>query len=358
MKIMDGRSFLSVGALVALTLASGCKNEQDFYGEPSVAGDGGPPPVINPIQEDRILQVNRPAIDVLFVIDNSGSMEEEQALLAENFPQFLQYFLGSGLDYHIGVVSTDLVSGLHAGKLQAARGYRYIDEDTVNPSDVFSDMVRMGASGHWFERGRDAVYSAIELRGDDAENIGFYRPEAGLEVVFVSDEDDVSEILSPTEFLQWFENLKWSEDRTTAHSIVAPSNIDSCEEAVGPGYDYLDLSANTGGQTFNICNENWAPMLDTLGLAASALRLEYFLTQLPVIDTLEVSVLTPDDVTIQFEECIAGEEVENEACEVIYNPARNSIVFLDYEPQPSAEVFITYNIRENFAPVAETPAGN
>ena len=46
-------------------------------------------------------------LDILWVIDNSCSMTEEQQALSQNFASFVQYFVGSGLDYHIGVVSTD-----------------------------------------------------------------------------------------------------------------------------------------------------------------------------------------------------------------------------------------------------------
>lgn len=318
-------------------------------------GPANPPVDIVIEQEDRIVQVNRPAIDVLFVIDNSCSMEQEQASLAANFPQFMNYFVGSGIDYHIGVISTDLVSGLQAGQLQEARGYRYIDENTVDPTDVFADMATVGFNGNWEERGRDAVFTALELRRDDPANQGFYRPDAGLELVFVSDEDDVSEILSAAEFLAWFENLKWSPERTNAHAIVTPRNIDTCPEGLVAGHDYLDLAAATEGTTYSICAPDWAPMLDSLGLATSGLRLEYFLSRLPVLDTLEVSVRTPGGVTLEFEECLAGDEIEDDACSVIYNPARNSIVFLSYEPEPSAEVLIHYTIRENFAGV--TPTG-
>ncbi|MCB9670608.1 MAG: hypothetical protein H6734_14105 [Alphaproteobacteria bacterium] len=342
----------ALGSILLAVLVSGCKVESDLVVRGNQPGLGQVPEPINPVQVDRILQVNRPAIDVLFVVDNSCSMEQEQANLAQNFPQFMNYFLGSGIDYHIGVISTDMVTGSQAGKLQSAQGYRYIDEETPNPTNVFAQMATVGADGNWEERGRDAVYTAIELRGDDPTNVGFYRPEAGLELVFVSDEDDVSRLISAPEFLEWFEGLKWSPERTNAHAIVTPLDVDSCPDGLTAGTKYLNLAQATGGQTFNICALDWAPMLDSLGLATSGLRMEYFLSSLPVVDTIEVVVKNPEGITFQFVECMAGEEIEDETCEVVYNPARNSIVFLDAEPEPYSEVTVTYNLRENFSEVA------
>src|SRR4051794_8019943 len=45
-------------------------------------------------------------MDVLFVIDNSGSMGEEQTNLVANFPMFISVLDQSGLDYRVGVTTT------------------------------------------------------------------------------------------------------------------------------------------------------------------------------------------------------------------------------------------------------------
>ena len=53
-------------------------------------------------------------IDILFVIDDSGSMGEEQASLARNFPAFVNVLntIPGGLpDVHIGVVSSNVGTG-------------------------------------------------------------------------------------------------------------------------------------------------------------------------------------------------------------------------------------------------------
>ena len=342
----------SIGILAVL-FSVGCKSDQEILvPDQSYVGVDSPPPEINPVQTDRILQVESPAVDILFVIDNSCSMAEEQAQLAANFPLFLEYFLGSGLDYHIGVLSTDMNSGLDTGRLRSADGYRYIDSDTPHPEQVFRSMATMGITGWWEERGRDAVYTNIDIRRDDPANEGFYRSTAALDIVFVSDEDDSSELLSRDEFLAWLNNLKFTEDMVAAHALVGPDlgYGDTCTDAEEIGKDYLRLASATGGQTFSICESNWGPMLDRLGLQTSGLRKEYFLTKVPIYESLVVQVVTPSTgATLNFEVCRAGEEVEDTSCEVVFNPVRNSIAFLEYLPDPLAEIHATYNIKENFS---------
>jgi hypothetical protein len=59
-------------------------------------------------KEDQVLQVNRD-VDILFVIDNSRSMGEEQALLAKNFGSFIEVLEAKDVEanYRIGVTTTD-----------------------------------------------------------------------------------------------------------------------------------------------------------------------------------------------------------------------------------------------------------
>src|SRR5437870_1742856 len=65
---------------------------------------------VNPIQDpvlDKSIPVNiNRNLDILFVVDNSGSMAAEQQQLTANFPQFinvLQQIEGGLPDIHLGV---------------------------------------------------------------------------------------------------------------------------------------------------------------------------------------------------------------------------------------------------------------
>src|SRR5688572_3654993 len=137
---------LAVLGLVACRLEYQPQQELPQY--PSAAA----PPVEAAVQEDRITQVVTPIVDVLFTIDNSCSMEDEQDAVSANFPTFMDYFDGSGLDFHVGVLSTDLASA-SAGKLREVDGVHYIDVNTPEPSEVFTLMATMGTDGAGQEKG-------------------------------------------------------------------------------------------------------------------------------------------------------------------------------------------------------------
>ena len=59
------------------------------------------------IEEDQTFAAATPTpADILFIVDNSGSMQEEQQNLADNFSLFINQIAGSG-DYRIAVITTD-----------------------------------------------------------------------------------------------------------------------------------------------------------------------------------------------------------------------------------------------------------
>ncbi len=49
-----------------------------------------------------------PKVDMLFVVDNSGSMSDEQAMLADSFQTFIDQFMLRNVDFHIGIITTDV----------------------------------------------------------------------------------------------------------------------------------------------------------------------------------------------------------------------------------------------------------
>jgi hypothetical protein len=299
------------------------------------------PPVI---QEDVIVQTSTPVMDVLFTIDNSCSMEDEQDALAAYFPQFMRYFDGSGLDYHVGVVSTDLDNSQHQGKLQgsdlAGDGmatppeYLYIDIDTPDPVSVFEDMATMGTDGTGNEKGLGAVYLALEEHRETF-NAGFYREDASIHTVMISDEQDQTDstIITKNEFIDWYIGLKQETDERTFSSIVHTEGTDRAR-------DYIDVSETVGGIVWDITSGDWAEVLDRLGVQASGLKREYFLSQLPVPGTVVVEVHDPEGNVLPFAEAVDDPPTEG----WFYTPSRNSVTFVEYMPEPLSKVVIRYTL--------------
>ena len=323
--------FVTVSSIALLAILGGC-SEYDIAGDQQIFGEPNPPMLEIPPNEDRIVQVTTPSVDVLWTIDNSCSMADEQTALTQNFQTFMNFFLGSGLDYHVGVISTDDDDASHKGQLREVAGQRWIDDETADPVNVFSGMANLGTSGSSSEAGRATTYRAIELK-KDGYNAGFIREEAGLHIIVISDEQDSSTTtpISKAEFVDYLLTLKTDVELVTFSSIVNPPNCGFCGGG-SAGTDYIEVTNAVGGILWDINDQNWATVLEQLGVQAAGLKREFFLTELPVPGSIQVAI-EEDGAVFLFDE---GDDWT-------YNASRNSVVFEAYIPEPLSEIYITYD---------------
>jgi hypothetical protein len=151
------------------------------------------------IEECSATQVVPGAVttDILFVIDDSGSMSEEQTTLRAGLAAFIQALDASPIanDFQIGVTTTSVVDfdtaddGVSGGDLVAPGIMRASDANLVSD---FQAAVLVGTGGPGREQPFTAARRAIEKSVAGGANEGFLRPGAELAVIFLSDEDDCS----------------------------------------------------------------------------------------------------------------------------------------------------------------------
>lgn len=320
--------------IVLSILGAGC-SDYDLQGSEDAQGKYNPPDLAAEEQVDRITQVTIPAVDVLWVVDNSCSMEEEQRALRDNFGSFMQYFTGSGLDYHVGVVSTDMDNRQESGKLilDSSRDSRYIDNTMTEAEALssFQDRTLLGVNGSGTESGLDAVMAALTTERYTT-NDGFYRDEASLSIVIISDEPDQSDV-SVNEFTSWIGGLKTDEEYSVTFSAIVGPDRSTCPAAERGTY-YIEVATQLDGIIWPICTEDWSSVLEELGLRAAGLKQEFFLSLVPVGESIAVTVTDTDGVVTPY---IADTDWN-------YSRTRNSISFTEFTPLPLNVVEITYQV--------------
>jgi hypothetical protein len=283
---------------------------------------------------DRVVQPAEFSVDVLWVVDNSCSMEDDQGSLVTNFPTFIDTFLAmEGLDYHVGVVSTDVFDSNHQGRLRRADGVKWLDVDTPDPYGTFDSMARMGTGGSGDECGRAAAYHALDTHLDGF-NADFIREDAALSVIVISDEEDSSDIvgIEMEPFISFMEGFKYDPAMLSFSAIAGPTPS-GCSTA-DPGWGYDEAVTRLGGVFHSICDADWAAVLDELANNAASLRREFFLAEIPIEDTITVWVIEEDGTRVDL---VLGTDFT-------YDAARNSVQLLSYTPGPYAEVFIGYDV--------------
>ncbi|MBN2493037.1 MAG: hypothetical protein JXR96_00495 [Deltaproteobacteria bacterium] len=264
---------------------------------------------------DVFRQVSVPQVDVLWVVDNSDSMVEEQRALAANFGEFYRYLESTGADYHIGVTSTDVYSPGHMGRLLGE--IPIITPDTPDSKEVFADNVNVGVGGTGNEQGLAAALMALTEPMITGTNAGFLRDDAFLFIIFVSDEDDCS-TGEVTYYLRRFEQLKGigNDGMVTTAAVVGdvPEVPDWCRERnVRPGTRYAELSERSGGLVLSICDEDFGVSLDQLGFSAAGMRRTFALS----------SLAAPDSISVWFKTSCASEEMDEGLCEIRYDDCVN-----------------------------------
>lgn len=190
-----------------------------------------PPPPPPPICEGTgsedftVPPFQRRPIDVLFVIDDSGSMGNDQQALSENFQAFFGAFRAREVDFHLGAVTTDMSAANRSGRLVAP----FLTQDTLDLERRFAQMVRPGTTGSASEQALGAARAALTLPLVDSANAGFMREEADLALVFLGDEDDQSSV-DPGNFAAWLLNRKAPAVVTVGTIIVGRCSPNSVRD--------------------------------------------------------------------------------------------------------------------------------
>ena len=243
---------------------------------------------------DTFGQAEVSTLDLLWVIDNSSSMIQEQQNLHDNLVSFFTFLDEGEVDYRIGVTTTDALN--NAGRLVGTPSI--ITPVSSDPLRAFQGNLLVGTSGRAQEQGLAAAELAL-----DGRNQGFLRPEAWLFVIFVSDEDDHSfgEIRY---FWRIFEQAKGvgNEEKVTLSAIIGPpTDLETgagggCASEAGaaaPGDRYAALAEATGGLHGAICDASFATTLEALGALAVGLKRKFFLSETPDPESIEVTVVYP-----------------------------------------------------------------
>ncbi len=200
--------------------------------------------------------------DVLLLVDSSSSMSAEQTKLKAALPTLLTVLDGASVDYHVGVVTTDMKSATRSGKMIVGSNSKvYVEPVTASRSTVLVAMATVGVAGSKSERGLDATKAALSAPLVTSSNTGFLRANSVLGLLYVSDEPDLSTV-QPSAYYTWLLGVRPSES-TVPWALVGLAA--GCGH-IGDGY--LDIVARYGGGRSSLCAATYT---DAITMFADAL---------------------------------------------------------------------------------------
>jgi len=249
-------------------------------------------------------------IDIVWLIDKSGSMNSHAQSVVDGIEQMMLALPPSG--WRLGITTMAWQNAANAQEFPLVPG------DTVqNAWDAYNNTGNYG-----LEAGFDALYAYLV---ENSYNQSWLRPDAGLLVVFVSDEEEQSSrdfTSTPSgllDFINWYGSQRPSV--FLASIVNLPTAESACNGNIHPNYVGQRYSTATnafGGVVVDICSEDWAP-----GVQAATTQVEPYeeweLTYVPLEETLIVFV----------------DSVEMSDLDWAYDTLTNSVQFLVIPPEGS-----------------------
>ena len=304
-----------------------------------------------PGSESFDLELRESLLDVVWFIDNSGSMSEEAQQVRVNFDRFIDS-VADQTNLKVGLVSTDSPVGLSDTSVKLspealAKGHKQIttrigstnslaiaaaascaaadtslvlsptDRNLLEYMDTGSKICGIDAfsytpgfldqyseNGDWIEQS-----DSIVGEGSRGSLSDFYREGATQIFVFVTDDD--AEAVNEVNFLSGFEqsvpNIK---PVVYSFSGLSSSNCDIAR--VGTAYEAL--AAATKGKNFDICAPDWTEQFKELGTSVvSKANSKFVLSADPAEGSIEVFLdgvqLNQEAYTVSGKEIVVDEEI-------------------------------------------------
>ena len=295
---------------------------------------------------------NQTGVDVVFVIDNSGSMEEEQTKLNNDFQTFIDHFVPQSLDYHLAVITTDVEDPNQSGKFQGSPAF--ITSDSLDPAADFIARATVGIDGSGAESGLEAVRLAFSEPNLSGQNAGFLRPDAILAVVIVSDEEDFSDgdngepnpnqATPVSEYVNFLLALKGGNPAKVLMPVIVgdvPGGCVSPDANAEAGVRYHEAANALNSSKSSICSESFATILDNIGSDVVAFVDSFPLDYTPDPATISVyvdEVLVPPSPT-------AGWYWDDASGGVAFAPAAT--------PPACAKIEIYYQVTDFGGPIEQ-----
>jgi hypothetical protein len=245
--------------------------------------------VVPPNEITDLWQQSTPKVDLLMVIDNSGSMAEEQAALAQNLDRLWNRIAVANADFHIAVTTTGMTpytagwaqcpggaQGGEAGRFFPVDGSRprILTPATPDVKNVLFANTNVGIC-HWDERFFDPVVAALTAPLSVATkapgtpfpadgDAGFLRDDARLSLLAVSDADDANDVPTPAtvaEYVGKIANVKKGALDLVSFAAIVPLHLCGTVESIGTRYQ--EAAQIFHGKVYDICDlKNFGAMLD------------------------------------------------------------------------------------------------
>ena len=308
--------------------------------------DAGP---AKPVTEEFSLEKTAGGVDMVWLIDTSGSMREEAAQVQRNFTSFANTLssrsgtkfaliankpgsssgFGSSIGIDLGTTSTD--------RMQIEVGVGSTNALALAASAVCPANTSTGSTSgdtSWLPTGGTTTICGQTISNPEASNrvteisgrlAGFFRADA--KPVFVVVTDDNARGVTDQNFMSMVQPHLGGKT-PTVYAFRGTQDRPGCNVA-RPGIAYEKLATASGGTVFDICEADWSPNFSSLGQAVLELIKSTFDLKNPV--TRMVGVYVDGQLLAESEYSVTGQTLTLQKNAV---PADGKLLKISYETTP------------------------
>ena len=318
-----------------------------------------------------------PKVDFIWVVDNSGSMEQEQSSVINNSITFFNKLNGKHLDFRLGVLATGSTgtnyNTLSPGGKKAWElwGTGWVNKTDLNAALTFQsnvDIVGLDGSG----RESGIFFAERSIGGGPSPVSATVTPRVGAKLVFVilSDEGDHYQCYSGGVYKSDTYSITVNGTvitqpcdggvlfdpnnnlfKTRGHRVYTITGLNSSTGQAGTcsasptsaltantkNPAYYNLAKATGGSSSSICNTDYTPILENISTQSAAASSSYTLSRKPLSSSI---IVKTNGVTIT-------QDANNGW---MYNSSSNSIVFSGSAwPAAGAKIEVSYKYDSSVA---------
>lgn len=253
----------TVGGETGAQCADGIDNDGDGVSdcaesscatEPACGRDGGPRSDAGFAGCDAIsfdAETALAPLDIIWIIDNSGSMDGEARIIQDNLNSFVAAVEASGIeDYRVIVITQAGFVSVPPPLGTDAERFRFVSFN-VQSADALSHIV-----------------SSFPMWSD------FIRPSAITHIIHVTDDESsisagaFQSMFMPLLGHTWVSHAIASPPGSTHSPLGGFFTIDGCTgpngDAADNGNEYWSIASLTGGQQISICTADWSAAFGTL----------------------------------------------------------------------------------------------
>jgi hypothetical protein len=293
--------------------------------DPPVVDDPVVDPPVPPIDSNieifqQIAQGGK--VDILFIIDNSPSMEKEQKKLSERLKAFMPGI--KNLDWQIAFTTTDVSNGKYGLKgslleLAGHPGQRILNSSFADADQVFLKTVQRPEMKNCIfdcpsSDEQPLKASILSMQKHTTENADFYRSDADLAIIVLSDEDEKSKGSSssatkPQAVVDAFHSIFGFTKKLSVYGIIIEPNDVACFEDQKSanfqdawyGTYVKELARITKGFTGSICADDYTKHLENISNSVRLLSDFFVLKESPAPGTVTVQMSPAQNIPWKIE---------------------------------------------------------